>query len=170
MIVTNNWADNEIKNLSKLMNVIKLGKTFGNNILYRCTNKDPKDKGVLYVLSAINFSKLEYINVYDGSKVTKYSQTNETHSNLESKHYVGGVCDSILSCFIFGFTEDKKFEFYRGNIEVTGKGEFVMDDIVGYFSADGKIKLQLPRLEGDIIGQIQSFPMKDMLKVNWKIE
>ncbi len=165
------WVEDDIAKLSKLMNVRRLGQTFGSNILYRCTNKNPKDKGVLFLLSSTAFQKLEYINVYDGSKVVKYSSSSESHFSLQdNKHNVESMANAIFSCFVFGFNEDRSYSFYKNNITIASPGEFFMDDVVGYITKTGDIKLELPNLDGALVGKIQTYPMHNVLKANWKLE
>ena len=174
-------ADNGVvknKYLASMKNYLDfkyLGPTFWGGNLFLLTNKNDPTSKVLYAFEMDGGSKVELVNIYDGSivRLTNYHKAGfniTTGTNYQRDI----VLDLIFASFVSGIkisdkTKEVVYTYYPENIVKPHEAIFKMGDFELYVHNDN-VEIFLPDFDGKIVGDFKKIPMVLAPEIQWRIE
>ena len=146
-----------LANLSKQLELVKVGTTYDQECYFLVDKSNPEGRR-LYVLEGKD-SRLELLNIYDGSTtiITNYCTF---HRNItDSGHTRGMTLDSIFMCFVCGLSDDKGqtiFHYYPDNLKPVGS-LFTLGDFELHITGI-TVEISIPNVPTPYIGKFRSIP------------
>lgn len=165
-----------LRNLAKIFDVTHMGPAFWGAQAYYLKNKDDEDSKVVYAFELENGSKLELVDIYNGSlsRISSFSTLSCTISSA-TPYQRDMILNSIFACFVKSVEYDGKNEIiytrHKGRNIVEPKKNALFE--FGEFELQvftNRVEIMLPNCPTRIIGMYKKLPMVDAPTIDWSFD